>query len=478
MAPGARIIAYRVCLDRGCYSSDSVSAIQQAVVDGVDVINFSISGGADPFSDPVELAFLDAYAAGIDVNASAGNSGPGPGTAEHAGPWVTTVGASYGPSAFMTSLQLRASDGTTLSLPGSTITHGVAGRTVVSAADVSGYGDPLCSTPMDPGSVANLVVVCERGTVTRIEKSLDVRHGGAAGMILYNPSHQDLFTDNFWIPTVMLEGPEPANTLRLVPRRARDRPCHLGHRRTGSDPRRPDDDLLVPRARRWIHQAGRHGSRTPGARRGHARSRQRRVRAAGAVVPVHRRYLHVQPVRRRRGRAHPGGPPELDPRSGEVGPHDVCAADRDEGGRRHARRSFRRRRRIDPRGSRRAADVDVRCPRKRFRRRRERPARLARPQPPEHRRDGDAGNDLHDPLWRERQQVVTNVHGDHVAPEGATIVAMSPDWSVAPGATLEIDIEIVGQALADGQYFGSITLQPSSGANEITIPVAFAKTSG
>jgi hypothetical protein len=61
--------------------------------------------------------------------------------------------------------------------------------------------------------VANLVVVCERGTVTRIEKSLDVRRGGAAGMILYNPSHEDLFTDNFWIPTVMLEGPEPANTL-------------------------------------------------------------------------------------------------------------------------------------------------------------------------------------------------------------------------------------------------------------------------
>jgi subtilisin family serine protease len=77
MAPGARIIAYRVCLDRGCYSSDSVSAIQQAVIDRVDVINFSISGGADPFSDPVELAFLDAYAAGIDVNASAGTR-PGP----------------------------------------------------------------------------------------------------------------------------------------------------------------------------------------------------------------------------------------------------------------------------------------------------------------------------------------------------------------------------------------------------------------
>ena len=47
-----------------------------------------------PYTDPVELAFLDAYAAGISVNASAGNDGPGAGTADHAGPWVTTVGAS------------------------------------------------------------------------------------------------------------------------------------------------------------------------------------------------------------------------------------------------------------------------------------------------------------------------------------------------------------------------------------------------
>ena len=158
-----------------------MSAIQQAVIDGVDVINFSISGGADPFSDPVELAFLDAYAAGIDVNASAGNSGPGPGTAEHAGPWVTTVGASYGPSAFMTSLQLRASDGTTLE-PARIDDYPRRRRT---DRRVGGrrlrIRRSLCSTPMDPGSVANLVVVCERGTVTRIEKSLDVRQGGAAG---------------------------------------------------------------------------------------------------------------------------------------------------------------------------------------------------------------------------------------------------------------------------------------------------------
>ena len=71
---------YRVCLEQGCFSSDSVAAVQQAITDGVDVINFSIRGGANPYTDPVELAFLDAYNAGICVNASAGNTGPGAGT--------------------------------------------------------------------------------------------------------------------------------------------------------------------------------------------------------------------------------------------------------------------------------------------------------------------------------------------------------------------------------------------------------------
>ena len=63
----------------GCFGSDSAAAVAQAILDGVNVINFSISGGAEPYSDPVELAFLDAYDAGVLVAASAGNGGPGAG---------------------------------------------------------------------------------------------------------------------------------------------------------------------------------------------------------------------------------------------------------------------------------------------------------------------------------------------------------------------------------------------------------------
>jgi subtilisin family serine protease len=478
MAPGARIIAYRVCLDRGCYSSDSVSAIQQAVIDGVDVINFSISGGADPFSDPVELAFLDAYAAGIDVNASAGNSGPGPGTAEHAAPWVTTVGASYGPSAFMTSLQLRASDGTTLSLPGSTITRGVAGRTVVSAADVSGYGDPLCSTPMDPGSVAHLVVVCERGTVTRIEKSLDVRRGGAAGMILYNPSHQDLFTDNFWIPTVMLEGPEPANTLRsFLSAHERVRatwktgapaPIHADQMTTFSsrgpaggsikpdvtapglqvlagDTPDPVDDAFGPPGQLFQSIAGTSMS-SPYA-----------AGVAALILAVHPSWTPgqvksalmtsaLQTATKEDG-VTPADP--FDDGAGSIRADravqptltfDVPASDFLAAG-------------DDPRGW-----LDLNLP------------------------SIDA---VEMPGTISATRYGVNVSGSSqaftattVAPTGASIIVTSTDWAVAPGATLEIHIAIDGQRLADGQYFGIVTLHPSSGANEITIPVAFFKASG
>ena len=70
-----------------------MAAIDQAVADGVDVINFSISGSQTNFRDPVEIAFLFAADAGVFVAASAGNSGPTTSTVAHPGPWLTTVAA-------------------------------------------------------------------------------------------------------------------------------------------------------------------------------------------------------------------------------------------------------------------------------------------------------------------------------------------------------------------------------------------------
>jgi subtilisin family serine protease len=209
IAPGAHVIAYRVCLDAGCFQSDSVAAVNQAIADGVDVINFSISGGVNAFTDPVELAFLDAYAAGILVNASAGNSGPGRGTAHHAGPWTNTVGASTSNRHFLTELVLTGDDDASLALTGATVTAGVdPAAEVVLAQHVPGYGDPLCLTSLPDDSATGLVVACERGLIARVDKSLHVEPSGAVGMILYNldPARgTGLNTDNHFIPSVHID---------------------------------------------------------------------------------------------------------------------------------------------------------------------------------------------------------------------------------------------------------------------------------
>ncbi len=210
VAPGARVIQYRVCLSAGCYSSDSVAAVAQAIVDGVNVINFSISGGANPYTDPVELAFLDATNAGISVNASAGNSGPGAATSDHGGPWVTTVGASTGPRSFLSTLHLTADGGATFDMPGVTLTSGVSSPTPVVLAQSIPGEDVLCQAKLTAGAAAGKVVMCQRGTNARVDKGFNVSTGGAAGMILYNPVKQDQESDNHWLPTIHVDGPSTA----------------------------------------------------------------------------------------------------------------------------------------------------------------------------------------------------------------------------------------------------------------------------
>ncbi|HEY7132738.1 MAG TPA: S8 family serine peptidase [Candidatus Limnocylindrales bacterium] len=210
IAPGARVIQYRVCLSTGCFASDSVSAVQQAIADGVNVINFSISGGANPYTDPVELAFLDATNAGISVNASAGNSGPGAATSDHGGPWVTTVGASTGPRKFGSTLHLTADGGASFDMPGVTITSGISAPTPVVLAQTLPGEDALCQSTLAAGTATGKIVMCQRGTNGRIDKGRRVLAGGAAGMILYNPINQDVETDNHYLPAIHVNGPSTA----------------------------------------------------------------------------------------------------------------------------------------------------------------------------------------------------------------------------------------------------------------------------
>lgn len=198
IAPRARIIAYKALGNLGGFTSDLAAAIDQAVADGVDVINYSIGGGAGvPSAD--EIAFLFAAHAGVLVATSAGNSGPGAETLGNPGtmPWVTTVGASTQDRTFQGSAS--SSDG--WEFFGASITGGTAELPLVDAADA---GDELCA----PGSlnasvVAGKIVLGKRGVYARVEKSLAVYMAGGAGLILYNENDsQSQNADNHWVPTV------------------------------------------------------------------------------------------------------------------------------------------------------------------------------------------------------------------------------------------------------------------------------------
>ena len=219
MAPRARIAAYKVCWSvtpfGGCASSDSVAAIDQAVADGVDVINFSISGTRTNFRDPVEIAFLFAADAGVFVAASAGNSGPTASTVAHPGPWLTTVAAgthnrgssgsvTLGNGATYVGAALVASpvgpapliDSPAAAFPGASAT---AIQYCFSAA--SNGGVPV----LDPAKVAGKIVICERGVGARVDKSQAVKDAGGIGMILINTASGSLNADLHAVPTVHLQ---------------------------------------------------------------------------------------------------------------------------------------------------------------------------------------------------------------------------------------------------------------------------------
>lgn len=102
MAPRARVAAYKACWLRpgeqraSCNSSDLARAIDAAVGDGVDIINYSVGSSLREISAPDDLALMAAAKAGVFTVVAAGNEGPNLGTigSPAGGPWVITAAAS------------------------------------------------------------------------------------------------------------------------------------------------------------------------------------------------------------------------------------------------------------------------------------------------------------------------------------------------------------------------------------------------
>ncbi|MCO5124414.1 MAG: S8 family serine peptidase [Rhizobacter sp.] len=215
MAPRARIAVYQALWSTedastaGGTTSDLVAAIDDAVADGVDVINYSISGTQTNFLDPAEVAFLFAADAGVFVSASAGNSGPTASTVAHPSPWITTVAAGTHPRNGSGSVTLG--DGQTFQ--GASLAAEEVSADLVNSKDVglNGATDaarlcyPDADNELDPAKVTGKIVVCERGVIARTAKSLAVKQAGGVGMILINTSPSSVNADLHFVPSIHLQ---------------------------------------------------------------------------------------------------------------------------------------------------------------------------------------------------------------------------------------------------------------------------------
>jgi hypothetical protein len=321
IAPRARVVAYKALGNLGGFGSDLAAAIDQAVADGVDVINYSIGGGPS-ISGPDDIAFLFAADAGVFVAASAGNDGPGAGTIGGPAtvPWLTSVGASTQPRFFQGTLEL----GNGKEYAGASITRGTGKLPLVDAASA---GSDVCEVgKLDPAKVAGAMVLCRRGVNGRAEKSFAVQQAGGTGdgALQQRQRRQPLHRQprGAGRPPGQHPGPEGEELHRRC--RQADRP---DRRQAEVDlgVRAVDGDLLLAWPGPHLpghHQAGRHraGRADPGRQLADPRPGERDRRA----VPGDRRHLDVQPARRRCVCADQAGAPGLERGGGQVGADDDC----------------------------------------------------------------------------------------------------------------------------------------------------------
>ncbi len=216
IAPRARLSVYKACWvtpaspSGSCNSADTTAAINQAAIDGVDAINYSISGTTTAFTNSVEVSFLNAAALGVFVSASAGNSGPTVSTVAHPSPWITTTAAGTHNRDGKGTVTI---DGTTYN-GGSSSASTATGQMVVYGAPILGAlpteagATPdqkmrLCFNGFVPPSPGK-IVVCERGVNARIDKSLAVLNAGGVGMIMVNATPNSVNADLHFVPSIHL----------------------------------------------------------------------------------------------------------------------------------------------------------------------------------------------------------------------------------------------------------------------------------
>ncbi|KAI3955593.1 hypothetical protein MKX01_034915 [Papaver californicum] len=204
MAPRARIAVYKALYRYfGGFVSDVVAAIDQAVHDGVDILNLSVGPNSPPattkttYLNPFDATLLAAVKAGIFVVQAGGNGGPFPKTLVSYSPWITTVAAAIDDRRYKNHLYLgNGKTLTGLGLTPATLSNRtftlVAANDVLLDSSVMKYSPADCQKPevFNKNLVKGNILLCGYsfnfvvGSASIKKVSETARALGAVGFVL------------------------------------------------------------------------------------------------------------------------------------------------------------------------------------------------------------------------------------------------------------------------------------------------------
>ncbi|CDP06940.1 unnamed protein product [Coffea canephora] len=219
-APSVRLAIYKACWFKICNNADILSALDDAISDGIDILSLSL--GPEPpqtsyFEDPVSIGSFHAFSKGILVSAAAGNAGLSR-TATNVAPWIMTVAASTLNRELQSKIYLGNSK--VLKSFGLNPSKLDSASGLIAGSDAAAPGIPqknasFCQTnTLNPNLIKGKIVVCqlENEHVDRIQMRVYIRSIGGVAMILADPVAQDILF-NFGIQATVI-GQEEATELQ------------------------------------------------------------------------------------------------------------------------------------------------------------------------------------------------------------------------------------------------------------------------
>ncbi len=197
MAPGAYLGNYKILgtpgVNDGTTSAAEIAAINDAVADGMDIINLSI-GALDylpPEEDAEYQAINKAVQAGVVVTIAAGNDGSMTHTVSNPGaiPNAITVGSVTSSREFLAALHTTNPDQSTIGyLPSEdgiqVQRDDMPSTKIIDVASLD--GDGLGCSAFPSASLNGAIALVERGTCTFATKVSNAAGAGATAVVVYN----------------------------------------------------------------------------------------------------------------------------------------------------------------------------------------------------------------------------------------------------------------------------------------------------